>query len=40
MRINGANGDEQPLADLLIRVAEGKEMDDVALSFGERLECR
>src|SRR4029078_1588771 len=37
MRINWANGDEQLLADLLIRVAEGQEMNDVALSLGERL---
>ena len=40
MRINRADGDEQPLADLLIRVTEGQEMEDVALPFGERLECR
>jgi hypothetical protein len=38
MRVDRANGDEELLADLLIRVAEGQQGQDVLLSVGQRLE--
>jgi hypothetical protein len=38
MRVDRANGDEELLADLLIRVAEGQQVQDVLLSVGQRLE--
>jgi hypothetical protein len=40
VRVDRADGDEELLADLLVRVAEGEQVDDVARSFGERLEVR
>ena len=38
MRIDRADGDEELRGDLLVRVAEREQMDDVALSLGQRLE--
>src|SRR4029453_5885805 len=35
--VDRADGDEEFLADLLIRVAERQQMENVALSFGQRL---
>jgi hypothetical protein len=32
MRVDCANGDEELLSDLLIRVAEGQQVQDVSLS--------
>src|SRR4051794_26499739 len=39
-RIDRAHRDEELLRDRLIRIAEGEQMDDVALAVGERLERR
>src|SRR5262245_1804989 len=38
VRVHGADGDEEPLADLLIRVTEGEQMNVVPLSLGKRLQ--
>jgi hypothetical protein len=35
MRVDCANGDEELLADLLIRVVEGQQVQDVPLSVGQ-----
>jgi len=40
MRVDGADGDEELPRDLLIRVAERQQVDDVALTFGEGIERR
>jgi hypothetical protein len=40
MRIDRADRDEELLADLLVRVAEREQIDDVSLLLGERVECR
>jgi hypothetical protein len=37
-RVDCANRDEELLADLLIRVTEGQQVQDVSLSVGQRLE--
>jgi hypothetical protein len=38
MRVDRANGDEELLSDLLIRVAEGQQVQDVSLAVGQRPE--
>jgi hypothetical protein len=38
MRDDCANRDEELLADLLIRVTEGQQVQDVSLSVGQRRE--
>jgi len=40
VHVDRTNGDEELLADLLIRVAERDKMDNVAFPFGERCEAR
>jgi len=38
VRVDGAHGDEELLADLLVRVAECQQLEHVALALGERLQ--
>src|SRR5579862_5080468 len=40
MRVDRTDGDEELSADLLVRVAEREELDDLALALRERVECR
>jgi hypothetical protein len=39
VRVDGAGGDEEPLADLVVRVAERQKLHDVAFSFGQGLDA-